>query len=164
MPRPSTPIFWAAWYRDIERMARVLDEDPSSMSEVWRGYTPLTFAARLGPVEMVNLLLSRGADIHGEGECGKTALMEASAKGHVNIVLLLLRHLDGRGLDEVDDYGDTALALACDGGWVEVVRVLLLAGADDTIANNDGQTPRQIAEVYSEVTEVSDTYSFMACR
>lgn len=166
-PLPSTPISWAVWEDDIERMARILDEDPTLLSQVWAGFTVLGYAAHRGQVEMVNLLLSRGADTHSKGEYGKTALMKASAAGHVAVVLLLLRHLGGCGLDERDNYGDTALACACHRGRVEIVRLLLLAGADLTIANNRGETPRQLVEKLSfqervDLTEMSEPYTFVA--
>jgi hypothetical protein len=36
------------------------------------------------------------------------------------------------------------------GGYVEVARVLLLAGADRNIADNRGRTPLQVAKQYRE--------------
>jgi ankyrin repeat protein len=62
----------------------------------------------------------------------------------------LLQHTGGRGLDEGDDEGCTALWGACIKGHVEVARCLLLAGADHTIADTDGETPRQVAERFGD--------------
>jgi ankyrin repeat protein len=74
--------------------------------------------------------------------------MSASGRGHLDVVRQLLQHTAGRGLDERDDLGRTALRWACGRGYVEVVRYLLLAGADCTIAASDGLTSRQAAAAY----------------
>jgi ankyrin repeat protein len=54
--------------------------------------------------------------------------------------------MGGRGLDERDTHGRTALFWACFDGHADVVRALLLAGADHTIPENNGWTPQQLAE------------------
>jgi ankyrin repeat protein len=53
--------------------------------------------------------------------------------------------MQGRGLDEKDVIGATALWWACHRGYAEVVMALLLAGADHTLVDSNGRTPRQIA-------------------
>jgi hypothetical protein len=78
-------------------------------------------------------------------------LMHASECGHVAVVRLLLRSMGGRDLlgrgpDERDEDGSTALWYACDEGHADVLRALLLAGADHTIADYDDRTPLQLAE------------------
>ena len=67
-----------------------------------------------------------------------TALMRASNKGHVQIVLLLLAA--GANLDMVCHAGFTALMRACGAGHLQVVRVLLEAGANTDAADNNGRT------------------------
>jgi ankyrin repeat protein len=110
--------------------------------------TALHCAAITGHEELVSFLLSSGADINRNGCDGMTALMYGAINGHEDVVRLLLRYLRGRGLDERDEGGGTALWLAC---WsqdanVGIVRVLLMTGADHTIADNEGRTPLQIAQ------------------
>jgi ankyrin repeat protein len=125
------------------------------------GQTALHFAAMKGHEEMVSFLLSSGADAHLRSEVGMTALMEASQNGYAGVVRLLLRHTGGRGVNETNIYGYTALWWACCEGYVEVARALLLAGADHTIPGNDDRTPRQAAVKYGhktcvQVIEVSE--------
>jgi ankyrin repeat protein len=110
------------------------------------GYTALHEAAVTGHEEVVNVLLSSGADSSIKTNNGCTALMWASCRGHVGVVKQLLQHMQGRGLNERDSLGRTAVWLTCWHGYVEVLRLLLLAGADHIIGNNRGRTPRQIAE------------------
>jgi ankyrin repeat protein len=51
-----------------------------------------------------------------------------------------------QGLDERDNLGCTALHCAAQKGHKKVVKLLLLAGADPTIMNNEGRTPRGVAK------------------
>jgi ankyrin repeat protein len=65
-------------------------------------------------------------------------------------------------LDERNANGRTALHLACITGFAEhaevakdIVRALLLAGADPTLVNNEGRTPRTFAEAEGHTEVVS---------
>jgi ankyrin repeat protein len=110
------------------------------------GRTALHWAADKGHEEVVSALLSCGADSSRRTSTnGNTALMLASFKGRAGVVRQLLQHTGGRGLNEANRFGQMALWGACSYGHVEVLRALLWAGADRTIAR-DGVTPRQIAQ------------------
>jgi ankyrin repeat protein len=110
------------------------------------GTSALHIAASRGHEELVSLLLTSGADASMVGPMGWTALMNASAHGRAGVVRLLLRSMGARGLDVRDRGGCTALWLACFCGRADVVRALLLAGADHTIPSINGRTPPQIAQ------------------
>jgi serine/threonine-protein phosphatase 6 regulatory ankyrin repeat subunit B len=114
------------------------------------GETALHYAAGGGHEQMVNVLLSSGADSSMKSHHGSTALMWAPCwapwRRHVGVLKQLLKHVHGPLLNDTDEEGRTALWSTCHYGWVEGLRVLLLAGADHTIGNNHGETPRQIAE------------------
>jgi ankyrin repeat protein len=110
------------------------------------GATALHHAASRGHEDVVSLLLISGADASRANSAGWTALINASARGHAAVVRLLLRYMGGRGLDVMSGNECTALWLACMYGHVDVVRALLRAGPDHTIASTHGGTPRQIAQ------------------
>jgi ankyrin repeat protein len=96
---------------------------------------------------MAILLLRAGADIRLRENLNVwTALKAACHNGHLGVTQLLLRHMRGEGLDEKDLNDNTALWLASCNGHAEICRALLLAGADHTITDDDGRTPRQIAQ------------------
>jgi len=100
-----------------------------------KGMTALAFASLRNHVDVVNLLLQRGADpmiCHGGGgNMGWTALMFASWKGHHDVVKQLLSHDAAKStINYQTKYdGATALFLANREGHVEVVRFLLDAEA-----------------------------------
>ena len=75
------------------------------------------------------LLLERGANIEEVNDEGYTPLMEAAREGHEEMVALLL----SQGADinaQTEETQETALTLACCGGFLEVADFLIKAGAD----------------------------------
>lgn len=71
-------------------------------------------------------------------------LIEAAVEGHAQIVQLLLE--EGANINQRHKYnGETALAIATFNNREKVIEVLLIAGADVNIPNNDGVTPLMFA-------------------
>jgi ankyrin repeat protein len=110
---------------------------------VWGQNTALHLAAESGHEEVVSILLGSGADISRTRLSGRTPRMCASGSGHMAVVRLLLRAIEWRRLDERSQAGRTALWWAYLRGHVDIVQAPLTAGADHTIADNDGTTPQQ---------------------
>jgi ankyrin repeat protein len=109
------------------------------------GRTALHLAATYANDELASILLWSGADPSSRSISGTTPLYLASFLGYEALVRVLLRHMRGRGVDERTTDGFTALWRACLKGHAEIVRALLLGGADHTIADNEGRTPLQKA-------------------
>eukprot|EP00439_Symbiodinium_sp_Y106_P026511 s797_g3.t1 len=82
------------------------------------------------------LQLPQDPDLYGEDYC--TALMMASAGGHVEVASLLLDAGANKELTDID--GCSALMLACEAGHEEVVSLLLRNGANMDAANVLGRT------------------------
>ncbi|XP_071107805.1 ankyrin repeat domain-containing protein 17-like isoform X5 [Haliotis cracherodii] len=91
--------------------------------------SPLTLAACGGHVELAALLIERGANIEEVNDEGYTPLMEAAREGHDEMVALLLSH-DADINAQTEETQETALTLACCGGFLEVADFLIKAGAD----------------------------------
>uniref|UniRef100_A0A4W3HCN7 Ankyrin repeat and KH domain containing 1 n=1 Tax=Callorhinchus milii TaxID=7868 RepID=A0A4W3HCN7_CALMI len=91
--------------------------------------SPLTLAACGGHVELAALLIERGANLEEVNDEGYTPLMEASREGHEEMVALLLAQ--GANINaQTEETQETALTLACCGGFLEVADFLIKAGAD----------------------------------
>ena len=60
--------------------------------------------------------------------------------------VLSLVYVRGHKINVQDNAGDTPLHRACFFGNSDIVETLMLAGADETITNDEGKTPAQVAE------------------
>jgi len=112
--------------------------------------TPWLLAGALGRTEMLAAMLDTGkVDYAKRNRYGGNALIPACERGHVETVRLLLSR-SKIDVNHVNNLGWTALleaVILSDGGprHIEIVRLLLAAGADPNIADNDGVTPLQHA-------------------
>jgi len=100
-------------------------------------------------VEVVRLLIQRGADVSAADDEGWTALMLAAERGRGAMARLLVD--SGADINHRCacrgwlSGGYTALAMASNSGRPEIAEMLITAGADLSVRNNDGQTALFIA-------------------
>ena len=90
------------------------------------------------------MTLTHGADLGSTNRFGGTALIPASERGHVETVRTLIEA--GVAIDHVNRLGWTALLEAIilgDGGkrHRQIVGLLIAAGANVNLADNEGVTP-----------------------
>ncbi|KAH9166013.1 hypothetical protein EDB89DRAFT_2076259 [Lactarius sanguifluus] len=100
-------------------------------------------AARNGDLEVVRLLLERGANAEAKVGDGMTSLHLASLNGNTETVRLLLDH--GTNAHAEDNDGWTPLHHASSEGDTETVRLLLDRGASADAKDKEGRTPFQVA-------------------
>jgi cytohesin len=110
-----------------------------------RGTTALHWAVRTGRAEVAAILLRSGAGASIRNDKGMTPLMWIGESGHLGALQILLQEMGEQGLRERDVAGNTVLHWAARCDHEEVVQALLLAGADPTIKDNEGSTPRALA-------------------
>jgi ankyrin repeat protein len=109
----------------------------------------LLVCGETGDVAVLREVLRARPDLTRTNRFGGTALIPASDRGHVEVVRELLRtRID---VDHVNRLGWTGLLEAVilgDGGSAhqEIVRLLVDAGADTSIADRDGVTPLEHAQ------------------
>lgn len=153
---------------DIDQARRWLDAglDPNFLAD--RIGTGLMIAAWEGNLPMMELFVSRGADVNAENRLGEHALMHAAWRGHLPAVRWLIEHgarTDAQpmrwtalhyaafaGHAEVADYlierganvnarapnGSSVLMMSVYEGRDELVRLLIEHGADRGIRNDRG--------------------------
>lgn len=108
------------------------------------GRTAVFLAAATDAPELVRALLDAGAQPDTPDSYGTTPVNIASYNGNEEVVELLLEH--DLAIDHRNKLGVTALNAAAKTGYVRIVKKLLAAGADPTIATNDGETPEERAK------------------
>ncbi|MFC7557104.1 ankyrin repeat domain-containing protein [Pseudoroseomonas wenyumeiae] len=110
------------------------------------GMTPLMIAAALGQPQMVDLLLTAGADVLAiEPRMGAAALHKAAQAGNDGVVTLLLDA--GAFIDQQSPVlGNTPLIDAVLHKHEQAVRVLLQRGARTAIRNHWQQTALELAQ------------------
>ena len=131
------------------------------------GETPAMTCARTGSAEAIKALLARGADVNAvEPNLNQSALMWATAEGHLDVVRLLIGH--GADVRAATRHGFTALHFAAREGNIEIAQELVAAGVDvNTVSKADpslkgrgpaydamrsaGSTPLLVATVRGQV-------------
>jgi len=123
------------------------------------GQTPLHRSAMIGSVESLRNVLQLKPDVSIQESTGRTSLHMAAARGHNDIVRTLISHMTVSQIDQRDMYGSTALHFAicgtCPPEWdvyqcvhrrIELVGLLLDAGADPLVEDHDGVPAYQMAD------------------
>jgi len=98
-------------------------------------------------MEIVNLLLSHGANVDHQNNEGMNALMIASLKGSDGLVEILLAC--GSLVNNHSSLHSTALMLACTNGHENIVKMLVAANADVSLRDNLNRTAAERARVAS---------------
>ena len=125
------PIHQAAWHGHHALVVAILDQGCDvNLVNTKTHLAALAYACKQGRIEMVDLLLKRGAKIEMKTEEGKTALMWAAEQGHVPVVELLLDHADKVIIDDPDNEGRTALFWAVLSRRMNTAQLLLDRGAN----------------------------------
>ena len=135
-PGGWTPLLYAASDGRVAVVAYLLDQG-AVIGYQRHGKTALRLACESGLLEVVRLLSDRGADLTLTDEYGVTPFIMACMKGHLDVVLYLMRR-DPECINRPDHSGFTAVMCASWKGHTEVVRALLQAGADPTLLDEDG--------------------------
>lgn len=110
------------------------------------GTTPLWLAAGYGHVELLGVLIAKGADVNAPNAAGDTPLLAAVSRGHTPVVAALLRA--GAHAGTPSRTGDTPLLLAASRSDVPITAMLLDAlvsrDEDAALARTQCEVARQL--------------------
>lgn len=125
------------------------------------GLTPLMIASAIGQSQMVDLLLTAGADIlRLEPRMGASALHKAAQSGNPDVVRLLLDA--GAFIDQQSPVlGNTALMDAVIHRHPSVVRLLLKRGAKTYLRNHWNQTAMELSQLDQNDAILTEFHSWL---
>jgi hypothetical protein len=135
---------------DINRVKVLLEEHPDIVHITnSAGEGPLYMASHFGHLPIVEHLVEHGAVINQqETRNGWTPLNLAVFRGHTNVVEYLLNA--GADWNIPTNHGDTPLIIACyknnNNSHLEIIKMLLIIGADITVENVLGYNALYYAE------------------
>ncbi|XP_076466512.1 transient receptor potential cation channel subfamily A member 1 homolog [Babylonia areolata] len=134
----------------VDRGARINRRDKDN-------YTPLLLAATYGHVDTVQLLLHKGADCSAVDKYDKTAIYLAAEENKLAVLEKLLSYPQVKRLINVSDqYDATPLHVACQNGYLDIVRVLIRHEANIACKNEEEQTPIHLAAKYGRTSIVRE--------
>lgn len=135
---------------DLNRVKALVEEHPDIVNITnSAGEGPLYMASHFGHLPIIEHLVEHGADIDlKENRNNWTALNLAVYGAHTNVVEYLLNA--GADWNIPTKYGDTPLIIAChrnkNNSHLEIIKMLLILGADITVENTGGLNALSYAE------------------
>lgn len=159
--RRRTPLVVATKAKQTKVAVLLLEAgaDPDAKDDLQD--SAFLYAGAEGYNEILRATLRHGANVKSTNRFGGTALIPASEHGYSETVRILINA--GVPVDHVNDLNWTAMleAIVLGNGsadHVDVVRQLIGAGADTSIRDGDGRTPRSLAAArgYDEIVALID--------
>jgi ankyrin repeat protein len=146
----QTALLFAVQHNDLALALELIQNGADINAQALNQDTPWLLAGALGRTEMLVAMLETGkVDYAIRNRYGGNALIPACERGHVDTVRLLLERskIDVNHINNLGWTGLLEAVILSDGGprHVEIVRLLLAAGADPNIADKEGVTPLQHA-------------------
>ncbi|KAK6516956.1 hypothetical protein TWF506_006836 [Arthrobotrys conoides] len=131
----ASPLYWAALLRSSDLATRLI-ESVAEINAPARGFfgSPLSIASYYGVEELVQKLLSIGADPNGKGGHFGTILQSAAAGGSQKVVEMLIKA--GADVNKTGGAQNTALIAAATYGHEAVVSFLLKSNPDAIIESS----------------------------
>lgn len=141
----GTALMFAAQYDRGAAARLLLNHGAKTDIQAAKGWAALMIASLKGSDDVIEALLENGADPNLRDYQGFTPLMRAVAENREGAVRLLLGS-NRIQVNAADERGISALHLGAAAGRTEIVRMLLLAGADRDQRDQEANTPQSLAE------------------
>jgi ankyrin repeat protein len=149
--QPDTvPLYYAVIWGFHSLAQRLLDAHPRDVNAGGGDHETLLHAAvHKEYLDLVVLLLERGADMESRDRHDQTALYVASSRGYAEVVRSLIDHGANLNVECGDQYGWrvkwTPIHVASNNGRLEVARLLLGRGAGVNYKDKRGKSALHIA-------------------
>jgi ankyrin repeat protein len=137
----TNEIYKAIANDDIKRVSALLAKQPELINSPGNaGSLPLLELATIrDDQKMVELLISKGADVNAQDNGGQTALYISTENDLIKMMELLLAHKAKVDIKNSD--GNTPFRLAVDKGYMDAAKLLLANGADINTTNSIQWSP-----------------------
>ncbi len=134
---PDDALIKAVQGGEIAEVKRLLEEGKVNINDLNQdGYTPLMWAAKFEKLDIVNLLLRKGAEVNIKNSSGETALM--MVKNPKVIEALVAKGADVNAKDHEGQTEFMKCAMALD---MPKMKLLLTSGANINEIDDKGRTP-----------------------
>jgi hypothetical protein len=140
---PEDPFIKAAQEDDLDTLTALIAGTDVNQRDKRSQTTALEHAVRNANREMVQLLLSSGANVNGKNASGVTVLMMLNSDATSDLVWDLINARADINLK--DDGGDTALMRAAGANNLETLKALIDAGAKVNSQDDRGQSALMLA-------------------
>lgn len=149
---PRDPFVRAAEEDNLEILTTLIAGMDVNLRDKQSGTTALEHAVKNGNREMVQLLLSAGANVNAKNASGETVLMMPGDDATSDLIWDLLNA--GVGVNLKDKSGATALMRAAASNNLEALKTLLDAGAELNTKDKQGRTALILAASEGYVNNV----------
>uniref|UniRef100_A0A6C0B378 Uncharacterized protein n=1 Tax=viral metagenome TaxID=1070528 RepID=A0A6C0B378_9ZZZZ len=150
--RATNAFFEACSEGNLIETRTLLEEDIDHLIDINRqddeGNTALNFASHNGFTEIANLLIENGADLNMSNKKNTLFPLAAAIYFERRDIAKMLISAEGINVNAQLARGSSALHLACQKGYIDIVELLLNKGANVNIRNRSGETPLQTAIDY----------------
>lgn len=124
-------------------VVKVLFEYNAKMLPDNSGTLPIHLSAYTDNLDILKMLISKGADVNAKANDGWTPVHSATHEVQNEFLEYLLKH--GADVDAKDEHGKTALHIAAENNYIDFVELLLKYGADINSTDKRNRTPFNIA-------------------
>ncbi|XP_055848375.1 alpha-latrotoxin-Lhe1a-like [Episyrphus balteatus] len=119
-------------------MVQLLFENNAKMFADESGALPIHLSAYSGDVDILKVLIGKGADVNAKTKDGWTAVHFATHEVQIEFLEYLLNN--GANIDAKEENGSTALHIAAKSDYHDFVELLLKYGADIDATDDSGRT------------------------
>ncbi|MDD9901292.1 MAG: ankyrin repeat domain-containing protein [Alphaproteobacteria bacterium] len=156
-----TPLMWAVHEGQEDAVTALLDKGADVNAQCGDGWTPLYYAAVRGHRDVFFMLLDNGADVNIRDANNQTLLMHMSAaSGYIWEQQRLIE--EGVDVNAIDNEGNTALIKAAVTYQVANIELLVRAGADPDIKNQNDETAWDHLTTYTKDIMARERQEYLA--